>query len=451
MKILNFAVIGHPIGHTMSPFIQSRLFSLSGVNARYGAIDVAPENLKDFLSRPGGWDGFNFTIPHKRAIIPFLDSLDQKARMTGSVNTVKIEAGKLSGFTTDGDGFRLSLRAAGFPLKGRAVILGAGGAASALAFEAALAGCRVTVAAREHSFPSAAELCADLNRKVPGAGARACLIGEIDGTMDLLVNATPAGMFPNVTSCAADEALVRRAGCVFDAVYNPQETALIRLAKKNGIPAVGGMAMLVWQAAAAQAVWTGARFRPDEIARLCGDAALEMKKKFGNIVLCGFMGCGKTTVGKLVAGRTGRRFVDMDQWIEEKEGCPIARIFAELGENRFRQLEREAARELSMQTGLVVATGGGALMDRENAREFKTGGIVILLDASLDAVRSRLQNDGTRPLLRSGGAALERLFQERLPVYREHAELNVPADGPPEQTAELVLKALEPNCGFQTV
>jgi shikimate dehydrogenase len=445
LKILNFAVIGHPIGHTMSPFIQSRLFSLSGVSGRYGALDVPPEKLEGFLSRRDGWDGFNITIPHKRTIIPFLDALDRKARMIGSVNTVKIENGGLTGFSTDGDGFRLALKAAGIPLCGRAVILGAGGAARALAFEASLSGCEVTVAAREHSYPAAAELCAGLNRKIPGAEARPCRIGEVDGKADLLINATPAGMYPNINSCAADEELVRRAGCVFDAVYNPQDTMLIRIAKKSGIPAIGGMAMLVWQAAASQTIWTGARFRAEEIGRLCADAVFAMKKRFGNIVLCGFMGSGKTTVGSLLAGRTGRRFVDMDQWIETKEGCPVAEIFSRWGESRFRKLEREAARELSMRTGLVVATGGGALMDPENVRELKFGGTVILLDASLDAVRSRLRDDGTRPLLRKkeGGPGLEQLYGERLPVYRERAELSIPADGSPEQTVGLILKALE--------
>lgn len=280
MEVLNFAVVGHPIGHTMSPFIQSRLFSLSGVDGRYGALDVAPESLEGFLSRRSGWNGFNFTIPHKRTIIPFLDMLDRKAEMIGSVNTVKIKNGRLTGYSTDGDGFRLSLQASGIPLKGRAVILGAGGAARAIAFESALAGCGVTVAAREHSFLAAVELCADLNRKIPGAQACACRIGKIDGTMDLLVNATPAGMYPDVTSCAAGEDLVQRAGCVFDAVYNPQDTVLIRLAKKHGVPAVGGMAMLVWQAAAAQTIWTGARFQESEINRLCEDSILEMKNKF---------------------------------------------------------------------------------------------------------------------------------------------------------------------------
>ncbi|MCI1964958.1 MAG: shikimate dehydrogenase [Oscillospiraceae bacterium] len=282
MKILNFAVVGHPIGHTMSPFIQSRLFSLSGINGHYSSLDIAPESLGKFILEQNDWNGFNFTIPHKRAVIPYLDALDQKAQMIGSVNTVKIENGKRTGFTTDGDGFRLSLQAAGIPLKGRAVILGAGGAARAIAFEAALAGCTITVAAREHSFPSAVALCADLNQNIPGAQAEACRISEITGTMELLINATPAGMYPDIQSCAADEKLVRRSGCVFDAVYNPQETRLIRLAKQNGIPAVGGMAMLVWQAAAAQTIWTGAEFRAEDVAPLCDDANLEMKKKFGN-------------------------------------------------------------------------------------------------------------------------------------------------------------------------
>ncbi|MVB12646.1 Shikimate dehydrogenase [Caprobacter fermentans] len=445
METLHFAVLGHPIGHTMSPLIHSRLFSLSGTAARYAALDVAPESLGDFLSGRGEWNGFNITIPHKRAIIPFLDSLDQKALLTGSVNTVRNEAGKLTGYTTDGDGFRLALEHAGVFLRDcRTVILGAGGAARAMAFETALAGGRVTVAAREHSLGAAKELCADLTRKIPGAAADACPIGEISGGMDLLVNATPAGMYPNVNSCAAEEDLIRRAGCVFDAVYNPDETMLIRLAEKNGIPAVRGMAMLVWQAAAAQTIWTGARFRAEEIGRLCGDAVLEMKKKFGNLVLCGFMGSGKTTVGRLLAEQTGRRFLDMDQWIEEKEGCSVAQIFTKRGESGFRALEREAACELSRKTGLVIAAGGGALLDPENARALRSGGTVILLDASLNAVRSRLEGDRTRPLLRDGGGELERLYGARLPVYRERADVAVPADGSPEETARLVLKALEP-------
>lgn len=442
MEKMKFAVVGHPIGHTMSPFIHSRLFALSGTAAQYGAVDLAPESLADGLPRLRDLSGFNITIPHKSAIIPFLDALDEKAALTGSVNTVKNDGGRLTGFTTDGDGFRMALQAAGVPVEGRVVILGAGGASRAIAFEAALAGARVTVAAREHSLPAAEKLCADLNRSIPGAQAAWCRIGETDGEIDLLVNATPAGMYPNTKSCAAGEALVKRSRCVFDAVYNPNETMLIRSAKKSGIPAVGGMAMLVWQAAAAQTVWTGVRFSAEQVGRLCSEAVFEMKKKFGNIVLCGFMGSGKTTVGALLAARTGRRFVDMDRQIEEKEGCSVARIFSGQGEARFRALERETAEELALETGLVVAAGGGTLMDRASADALKSSGVLVLLDASPEAVRARLQDDKTRPLLQRGDRAMEALYAQRRPVYRERAELTVPADGTPEQTAERILQSL---------
>lgn len=444
---MQFAVIGHPIGHTMSPFIHAHLFSMSGVNAQYGALDIAPNSLEQFLARRNTLSGFNITIPHKHAIIPFLDALDKKAMMTGSVNTVKNEGGKLTGFTTDGDGFRLALESAGVELKGRVVILGAGGAARALAFESALADCHVTVATREHSLPAAIQLCTALNKTFPGVGTDACLIKDVAGKADLLVNATPAGMYPNIKSCAASEELVNRAGCVFDAVYNPDETTLIRLAKKNGVPTVGGMAMLVWQAAAAQTIWTGAQFHPEGIERLCKDAVFEMKKQFGNIILCGFMGSGKTTVGRLLAKKNGRRFIDMDQWIEQQEGCSVSQIFALQGENYFRALEQKAARQLSCETGLVIATGGGTLLDPANALALASSGTIILLDASLPAVKTRLESDYTRPLLQREDRwdAMEKLYRERLPIYRKHADLSVSADECPEKTANLILKALKPK------
>ncbi|WP_164919101.1 MULTISPECIES: shikimate kinase [Acutalibacteraceae] len=191
--------------------------------------------------------------------------------------------------------------------------------------------------------------------------------------------------------------------------------------------------------------------RVQEITRFYEETAFEIKKRLGNIVLCGFMGSGKTTIGGLLAGRTGRTFIDMDQWIEQREGCTVPEIFARYGESRFRRLEREASRELSLRTGIIIATGGGTIINPDNAWELRSGGTIIMLDASLHSVRTRLQGDLTRPLLRKkdGGRAMEQLYQERLPVYRGRSELIVPADGSPEQTADLVLKALQPNSESQ--
>lgn len=437
MNHKNFGLIGHPVGHTMSPFIHSRLFALCGNRASYRAEDIPPEGLAAALPRLRLLDGFNLTIPHKQAIIPFLDGLDKKARRFGSVNTVKTEGGTMTGFTTDGEGFRRALEAAGAPLGGKVAVLGAGGAARAIVFEAALAGCEITVATREHSAPAAEKLCEDIRREIPDVRIGSCLISGLRGSRDLLVNATPLGMFPHPEGCAAGEDVARDSACVFDAVYNPAETALLRLAESLGKKAVGGMGMLIFQAAAAQEIWLGSHFADGDLLRLCADAELERKKKFGGAVLCGFMGSGKTTVGRLLAERTGRRFVDLDRWIEEKQGKPVSRIFDEKGEPFFRKLEKSAVRELSAQPDLVLAAGGGTLLDKENAAALRANGIVIFLDASLETVKRRLQGDTSRPLLHGGkGNALEALYAARRETYLAVSDLTVQADGAPLAVAQ---------------
>jgi shikimate dehydrogenase len=206
----NFAVIGHPIAHTMSPFIHSRLFQLSGRLADYGVMNIAPEELAGKMADLKALDGFNITIPHKQAIIPYLDSLDKKAEFFNSVNTVKNTGNRLTGYTTDGIGFCKALEAASADLAGRTVILGAGGAARVMAFEAALKGGRVTIATRAHSQEAASCLCSDLKSKVNGANVDFCLLESIEGQIDLLANATPVGMYPNTDGCPVEERIIRQ-------------------------------------------------------------------------------------------------------------------------------------------------------------------------------------------------------------------------------------------------
>ena len=446
MNTHSFALIGHPVGHSMSPFLHSRLFSISGADARYTMADIAPESLAASLERLRKLDGFNITIPHKEAIIPFLDHLDDRAAESGSVNTVKIENGTLTGFTTDGEGFRRALESAGVSLGGTVAVLGAGGAARAVTFEAAHAGAAVTIAARGHSLAAAERLCADLRQKVPGAKAESRLISGLHGTWDLLVNATPAGMYPHTETCAAPEELVANCSCVFDAVYNPGETKLLALAKRHGKKAVGGIGMLVCQAAASEEIWLGSRFSGRELQNLFALTSLEVRRQFGNIVLCGFMGSGKTTCGSLLARNLNRRFVDLDDFIERREGMKVSEIFARKGEPAFRRMECEAVKELSSQTGLVVAAGGGTLLKKENADALRANGIVVLLDASLDTVRERLRGDTARPLLHQPGNedAVGTLYRERVALYRAAADFAVPADGTPEATVLALQKLMAP-------
>lgn len=440
-----YAVIGHPIAHTMSPFIHARLFSLNGKQAGYGVRDIPPQELEKRMDELRSLRGFNITIPHKQSIIPLLDGLDQKSVFYNSVNTVQNRNGRLTGFTTDGTGFCKALEAGGAKLTGRTVVLGAGGAGRVMAFEAALRGGTVTVAVRRHGLEAAQKLCSDIQSKVKGAKADFCLLEEIHGKTDLLANATPVGMYPHTEACPVSEEIIRNASCVFDAVYNPNETLLLKTARKNGVRTIGGISMLVWQAAAAQEIWYGAKFRKEDIEALCADAVFEMKKEFGNLVLCGFMGSGKTTVGKLIAQKAGRTFVDMDQYIEQKQGVRISELFASQGEAAFRKLEREAARELAQKSGLIIATGGGTLMDPENIAELKSSGIIVLLDASLEKIQKRLRGDQTRPLL-SGpehDENLRRLYLERSDRYRLAADIVLRADAPAGEVAEQILQALK--------
>lgn len=279
MSTRKFAVIGHPIGHTMSPFIHKRLFELAKENGEYEVYDIAPEELKNRISVLNELYGYNITIPHKQAIIPLIDRLDRKAELYGSVNTVK--NGKIrEGYTTDPDGFLKALQYGNIPFKGNVLIIGCGGVARTFAFEAALASCNITIAVRPDDLSAAAALAGELNSKLLSPSVSTCLIERISGNFDLLINATPLGMYPNVDAMAVTPKLVSQCKYVFDAVYNPLETKLIKIAKSNGSVAVGGMSMLVWQAVVSHEIWDNSVYNTDDINQLVEDSAAELKKKF---------------------------------------------------------------------------------------------------------------------------------------------------------------------------
>lgn len=280
MSTKKFAVIGHPIGHTMSPFIHNRLFELSGIEAEYTKLDIAPENLADeYKNVLSKLDGYNITIPHKQNIIPLIDEIDEKAKMYGSVNTVANINGVAKGYTTDPDGFLKALGAAGIVLDGRVVILGCGGVARTMAYEVVLKGLPLLFAVRKEDVEIAKSLCSEIENTVKGAKVSFCLIDELSGDIDVLVNATPLGMFPKVDVQPVSDSVINRCASVFDAVYNPLETVLIKKALANGAKAVGGMSMLVWQAVVAHEKWDGSVYDKDDIAKLCIDSAEELKNR----------------------------------------------------------------------------------------------------------------------------------------------------------------------------
>ena len=284
MKNERYFLIGHPIGHSMSPFIHGRLFAAAGREESYGMRDIPPAvlaaELPPLLAEARG---VNVTIPHKQAVIPLLDGLRGRAELYRSVNVIAWEGERRLGYNTDADGFLRALRGADIPLRGRVILLGCGGVGRTFACEAALAGCSLVNAVRQADFPAADALREFVQQLAPGTAYEIADIADssrLAGEFDLLINATPVGMYPHPEAAPVDGALLRHTAAVFDAVYNPGDTLLLQKARSEGAKALGGMSMLVWQAAAAHAIWYGAEFGGDQIAEITEQADREMRRSF---------------------------------------------------------------------------------------------------------------------------------------------------------------------------
>lgn len=267
------------MGHTMSPFIHNKLFKISGTEAEYSAMDISPEDFGKNFPRIKELSGCNLTIPHKSAVIPFLDSLSPEARLFGAVNTVKFGE-KAVGYNTDCTGFLKAIESADIPLKGKVLLLGNGGAARMMAFESAKAGCELTVGVRESGILKAEKIKSEIENAFKGAAVKIALTEKTDESFNLLLNATPCGMFPNTGVMPLSDTLLSKCENVFDCIYNPKETLLLKKAKANGSETGDGMPMLVWQAAEAQRIWNGVSFSEDEINAVAEEATAEMERIF---------------------------------------------------------------------------------------------------------------------------------------------------------------------------
>lgn len=163
-----------------------------------------------------------------------------------------------------------------------------------------------------------------------------------------------------------------------------------------------------------------------------------------NIILCGFMGCGKSTIGKIIAKKTGKKFIDMDSYIEEKAEMKISDIFENFGEAHFRDMEHEACKELSEMKGVIIASGGGAFTFDRNVEVFKGKDKIVLLNVPLETIKYRLRNDTVRPLLQrpDKDKAMEELYNKRFPIYKNASDIIVEGKNTPVKTALSVLDAI---------
>lgn len=272
-----YAILGYPLKHTMSPPIHKRLFELEGKTAEYEICEYPPEALADKVEYLNSLGGYNITIPFKVDIIQYLDELDESAKRYNSVNCVVNRNGKTTGYNTDCYGFLRSLEAGGTSLNGRVLQIGCGGVGRMIATEAALHGADLTIVALPEFVKGAEDTAAEITKLVPNAKIRVITHDKIDGEFDLLINASPVGMFPKVDECPVTEQVIKSCKSVFEVIYNPNVTKLMKTAEDNGIKTIGGMAMLVWQAVVAHEIWSGAKYSDADIEKLIEDMRAELK------------------------------------------------------------------------------------------------------------------------------------------------------------------------------
>lgn len=272
-----FALIGYPLGHSMSPVIHRELFKINNISASYELMEISPDNLNSSIEELKALNGFNVTIPHKINIIDSLDRLSNRAELFGAVNTVENKNGILTGHNTDCAGFLKALDMAGITLGGNVLVCGSGGVSRMFAFESVLAGADLTIAVRDEDISAGEkikeEIKAKLDKKV-----KLITLSQVKGEYDVLINGTPVGMHPKADACVLPKEKVQKAKAVFDAVYNPMETQLIKYAKEAGIICSNGLPMLVWQAAVAQEIWFGVEFTAEQIKNVLKITERELNK-----------------------------------------------------------------------------------------------------------------------------------------------------------------------------
>lgn len=430
----SYYLIGERLSHSFSPEIHRSFRRYD-----YALRELTPEELGPFL-KVKNFSGLNVTIPYKQAVIPYLDHLDEQAAAIGAVNTVVNRDGELWGYNTDFGGMLASLHALGCEsLAGKTVlILGTGGTSkTAMAVCAALGAektLRVSRSGREGAL------------RYAEATARASDAAWI-------INCTPVGMYPALDGSPLERIILPprhserseesavpfpKLQGVFDCIYNPLRTRLVLEAQQRGLPASGGLYMLVKQAAIACELFTGAPLEEAQVEQSCEWLRYDRE----NLILIGMPGAGKTTVGRLLAQKTGKPFLDLDEEIVRRAGKSIPAIFAEAGEAGFRDLETTVIRALSATGGRVIATGGGSILREENLLSLRQNGLLFFLDRPLET----LQPSADRPL----GDTREKihaLYAERYSRYVAAADVVIPNGGDAVEAVQAILACCLPQRG----
>lgn len=433
-----YAVIGQNISHTLSPELHG-IFAKYTSGYQYEKLDIDADELPRVL-QDTRYSGFNVTMPHKREVIQYLDEISDEAQELNAVNTIRrMPDGRLVGYNTDVYGFEML--AGRKRIQGRKVLVfGTGGASSAIVRALRNMGVKEIV----------------LVSRSPREEEGYCTYEELQNHLDaqVLVNATPVGMYPHAGKSPLDGYGISPADfpnleSAFDAIYRPYRTKFIMDAEEAGAYARSGLAMLVYQGLQSAQIWGevpkngmgrkvipcrsksrngnhrgGARnsrakrqnkYRTIRI-HLGKEAHKYLLRRQLNITVIGMPGCGKSSISRQMALRMKRPFLDIDRKITEKYGISPGEMIETQGEEAFRQCETQVLGEICSENGQVVATGGGVVTRPENFPIMRSNSVVIYLKRP-----TRLLARRGRPITASVG--VEELYRRRAPLYEAAADV----------------------------
>lgn len=395
---MKVGLIGEKLGHSFSKIIHEQIMDYT--------YDLIPLNIDEFhcFMNEKSFDAINVTIPYKEKVIPYLDEMDEKAKMIGAVNAIKNVNGKLFGTNTDYDGLKMMIENH-FDLSNKIVAICGSGGTSKTAYA----------------------VCKDLNVKEIIQVARNRDLPYITyeqmksrKDIEIIINTTSVGMSPDILSSIVDLDDYPNCKGVIDVVYNPILTSLCYEAKKRNIPYICGLEMLVGQAISAIEFFTNKSVDSSLIQKISKDIFFDKQ----NIVLIGMPSCGKSSLGKKLSKELGYDYIDIDKMIAEKTNKTIPQIFKESGEACFRKIESEVCLEVSKCNHTVISCGGGIIKNEINMKALALNGFIIYIKRDVDKL---LVGNG-RPLSKDKNALLN-MFEEREPLYLKYSDASVSNNG----------------------
>ena len=406
---MKFGVLGKSLPHTYSPQIHKAF-----ADYEYTVLERTEEQVHALFEGAEGLDGFNVTIPYKKLAASLCTELSEEVKELGAANTiVKLPGGGYKGYNTDVFGFTYMLESAGIEVAGKScLILGTGGASVAVEYALKKMG------AAQIDFCSRS---GQINYEN---------VYEVAAGTQIVVNATPVGMFPNVDDSPVDLSQFAKLYAAADIVYNPSRTRFLQQAQELGVKNAGGLSMLVAQA------WQASRIFMQQAVVSTGSTTAEGAAKINsviksledqmlNITLIGMPGSGKTTLGEKLATQMKRTFIDLDDEFAKEYGMTPAQTITQKGEDDFRAMETALARKILPQSGLVIATGGGIVTRKENWFYLRANSRVVYIERPLEFLLK--QDTSNRPL--SQNNKIEELYKKRTPLYEEVCDIKLENPG----------------------